>query len=173
VRASLQLAQAERRAAALRGSERPNMVPERPAGPQGQGPVPRPEPVPPPAEAPVPPPAEAPVPPLRAEAPVPPPAEPPTSAGVTLPERPGQIQHIFRDAAGHVPDTAANRAILEGLANDTGAVLGADRFGNTWAAQLNADGTQTWVQYRNGVIINGGVNPTPRTFSPQTGLSGQ
>ncbi len=70
------------------------------------------------------------------------------------------------------PDTPANRALLEGLANDTKAVLGPDKFGNTWAARLNPDGTQTWVQYRNGVIINGGVNPTPRTFNSQTGLSG-
>jgi len=89
VRASLQATQAERRAAALRGSERPNMVPERPAVPPGEGPVPRPEPAP-PAEAPVPPPAEAPVPP-PAEAPVPPPAEapvPPNQSQGRLPTRP-------------------------------------------------------------------------------------
>ena len=96
----------------------------------------------------------------------------PAAPGVTLPGKPGQIQHIFRDAAGHLPDTPTNRSLLEGLANDTAAVLGPDRFGNTWAARLNLDGTQTWVQYRNGVIINGGVNPTPRTYNPQTGLSG-
>lgn len=52
VRASLQAAQAERRAAALSRGERQAMVPERPAGPPGEGPVPRPEPVPPPVEAP-------------------------------------------------------------------------------------------------------------------------
>lgn len=69
VRASLQAAQAERRAAALRRGERQAMVPERPAGPAGEGPVPRPEPVP-PVEAPVPPPVEAPVPP-RIETPTP------------------------------------------------------------------------------------------------------
>ena len=92
---------------------------------------------------------------------------------MTLPPKPGQVQHIFRNAPGHLPDTPANRALLEGLANDTRAVLGPDRFGNTLAARLNPDGTQTWVRYRNGVIINGGVNPTPRTYNPQTGLDGQ
>ncbi|MBS0267302.1 MAG: hypothetical protein JSS02_35585 [Planctomycetes bacterium] len=91
---------------------------------------------------------------------------------VKLPQKPGQLQHIFRNAPGHLPDTPANRALLEGLSNDAGAVLGTDKFGNTWAARLNADGTQTWVQYRCDVIINGGLNPTPRTFNPQTGLSG-
>ncbi len=46
VRASLQAAQAERRAAALSRGERQAVVPERPTGPPGEGPVPRPEPVP-------------------------------------------------------------------------------------------------------------------------------
>ncbi len=55
-RASLQAAQAERRAAAISRGERQAMVPERPAGTPGEGPVPRPEPVPPPVETPVPPP---------------------------------------------------------------------------------------------------------------------
>jgi filamentous hemagglutinin len=70
------------------------------------------------------------------------------------------------------PDTPANRALLQGVGEDSGALLGADRFGNQWFARLNADGTQTWVQIRNGTIINGGMNQTPRPFNPGTGLSG-
>jgi filamentous hemagglutinin len=111
-----------------------------------------------------------PTPPGGASAPASPAA--PATPGAALPQKPGQIQHIFRNAPGHLPDTPANRAMLEGLANDPVAVLGTDKYGNTWAARINADGTQIWVQYRNGVIINGGVNTAPRTYNPQTGLSG-
>jgi hypothetical protein len=89
-----------------------------------------------------------------------------------FPPNEAQIQHIFREAPGHIADTPANRALLQGLAGDAGSLLGTDRFGNQWFARLNADGTQTWVQVRNGTIINGGVNQTPRPFDPGTGLSG-
>lgn len=88
-----------------------------------------------------------------------------------LPENEAQLRHIFRDAPGHVPDTPANRQLLQSVADDATATLGTDRFGNVWSARINSDGTQTWVQSRNGVIINGGVNQTPRTFNPRTGLS--
>ena len=89
-----------------------------------------------------------------------------------FPANESQLRHIFREAEGHIADTTANRALLQGVADDAGALLGADRFGNQWFARLNADGTQTWVQVRNGTIINGGVNQTPRPFNPGTGLSG-
>ena len=104
---------------------------------------------------------------------VPPSSGVPETPAVSLPSKPGQLQHIFRDEPGHLLDSPANRALLEGLANDINAVLGSDRFGNVWAARLNLDGTQVWVQYRNGIIMNGGVNATPRLYNAITGLSGQ
>ena len=61
--------------------------------------------------------------------------------------------------------------MLLNVANNEDSVLGTDSHGNTWAAQTNADDTQTWVQMRDGQITNGGVNSTPRTWNPQTGLS--
>jgi hypothetical protein len=88
-----------------------------------------------------------------------------------FPDNEAQVRHIFRDAPGHLPDTSANRQLLPSVANDATATLGTDKFGNVWSARINPDGTQTWVQSRNGVIINGGVNQTPRAFNPQTGLS--
>ena len=91
---------------------------------------------------------------------------------VSFPQNAAQLRHIFRDAPGHMPDTIANRSVLQTLANDRAAILGVDQFGNTWAARVAADGTQVWVQIRNGVIINGGVNPVFRPFNPLTGLSG-
>jgi YD repeat-containing protein len=38
--------------------------------------------------------------------------------------------------------------------------------------RMLGDGTQVWVQTRNGVIQNGGINQTPRVVNPETGLSG-
>ena len=35
----------------------------------------------------------------------------------------------------------------------------------------NADGSQTWVRVRNGVVDNAGVNSAPRSFDPNTGLN--
>ena len=100
------------------------------------------------------------------------PAKPPTAAKEgrhAIPE--GRLGHIFRDAPGHLPDTPANRKLLQGVADDPATTLGPDKFGNTWSARTLDDGTQVWVQTRNGDIINGGLNQTPRTFNLRTGLS--
>jgi len=78
--------------------------------------------------------------------------------------------HIFRQAAGHVPDTPANRELLlSTLALPN--FLGQDRFGNSWYARALSDGRQVWVQSRGNRIRNGGVNDAPRTFNALTGLS--
>ncbi len=83
------------------------------------------------------------------------------------------IGHIFRDAEGHVADTAANRELLQSVANDPAASLGADQYGNTWSARTLSDSTQAWTETRGGTIINAGVNTTPQPFNPQTGLKAQ
>ncbi|PMS14281.1 hypothetical protein FNF07_05190 [Trinickia caryophylli] len=79
--------------------------------------------------------------------------------------------HIFRDSDGHISDTPANRQLLENVANDPSAVLGTDKYGTTWAAKTNPDGTQTWVGIRGGKVSYGGINQTPKSFNPQTGLA--
>lgn len=79
--------------------------------------------------------------------------------------------HIFRDSDGHISDTPANRQLLESVANDPSAVLGTDKYGTTWAAKTNPDGTQTWVGIRGGKLSYGGINQTPKSFNPQTGLA--
>ncbi len=89
-----------------------------------------------------------------------------------FPANVAQIRHIFRNAPGHVADTPTNRALLLEVANDASILLGPDAHGNQWFARLNANGSQTWVQVRNNLIINGGVNQTPKTYNPDTGLSG-
>ncbi|MCI5143730.1 MAG: hypothetical protein D3909_18800 [Candidatus Electrothrix sp. ATG1] len=90
-----------------------------------------------------------------------------------LPQGRAQTGHIFRNAPGHITDTPANRRLLRNIASDSRTTLGTDRFGNEWSARIQPDGSQVWVQTRNGVIQNGGVNQTPRNYNPDTGLSGR
>nr|WP_230598411.1 RHS repeat-associated core domain-containing protein [Xanthomonas albilineans] len=90
--------------------------------------------------------------------------------GHTIP--PDRAPHIFREAEGHMPrDTPRNREDLQRVADDPKTTLGNDKYGNTWSAQINKDGTQTWTQTRNGEIRNGGINEAPKDFNPGTGLS--
>ncbi len=87
----------------------------------------------------------------------------------TIPE--DRAGHIFRDASGHLKDNPQNREMLRRVADDPKTTLGTDRHGNTWSAQLNKDGSQTWTQTRSGEIRNGGVNEIPKQYNPETGLS--
>lgn len=48
---------------------------------------------------------------------------------------------IFGDREGHLPDTPANRQLLENVANDQATTLGPDKFGNQWSAKTLEDGT--------------------------------
>jgi len=89
----------------------------------------------------------------------------------TIPSDTSQTDHIFGDRPGHVPDTPANRQMLVDTASDQSNFQGTDQWGNDWYAQTQSDGSQVWVSSRNGVIQDGGVNLTPRTYNPQTGLS--
>jgi hypothetical protein len=88
-----------------------------------------------------------------------------------LPAGQGQLAHIFRNADGHFPvDTPAARQILFDVANNASRRLGVDRFGNEVFALVNPNQTQVWVYVRNGMISNGGLNATPRTWIPGRGL---
>jgi RHS repeat-associated protein len=89
----------------------------------------------------------------------------------SLPADDSQLSHIFRDAVGHLTNTSENQQTLLDLTNNAGNLLGTDQFGNHWFAQVLPDGTQVWGSVRNGIIQNGGLNSTPRTFNPNTGLS--
>jgi hypothetical protein len=87
-----------------------------------------------------------------------------------LPENPSQLGHIFRDAPGHLPDTIANRQLLLDTATNPANSFGVNRFGNEVFVSTRADGSQVWVETRNGIIQNGGVNNPPRTWVPGKGL---
>ncbi|CAM2157418.1 filamentous hemagglutinin [Paraburkholderia tropica] len=94
-------------------------------------------------------------------------------AGATnsLPTNSSQLSHIFRDDVGHLTDTPENQQTLVNMVNNPQNLLGSDAYGNQWYAQTLPDGTQLWGSVRNGVIQNGGLNATPKTYNPATGLS--
>lgn len=91
--------------------------------------------------------------------------------GNVLPSNESQLNHIFGDRPGHLPDTLDNRQLLVDVANDIGNYMGADEHGNQWFVRLESDESQIWVIVRDGIIQNGGRNKPPRTWDGSTGLS--
>lgn len=83
-----------------------------------------------------------------------------------------RLRHIFRNAEGHfADDTPENRSRLLRVARDPESQLGVDRFGILWAEEMMPDGSQIWVQIKDGRVINGGLNLKPRSFDVAVGLS--
>ena len=78
--------------------------------------------------------------------------------------------HIFRSKEGHIQDTAENRFLLESVANNENNFLGYDMYGNQWYALVQPDGRQVWVEARNGIIFDGGINNISLSWNPKTGL---
>ena len=48
--------------------------------------------------------------------------------------------------------------------------LGTDKYGNDWYAQVLNNGNQVWVESKNGIVWDGGVNMVPRPWNSVTGL---
>lgn len=93
------------------------------------------------------------------------------NGGNTLPANSSQLEHIFGNRPGHLPDTPRNRQLLIDVANDEGNFLGTDKYGNVWHARQETDGSQTWTTSRDGTIQNGGRNNPPRDWDNKTGLN--
>lgn len=89
----------------------------------------------------------------------------------TLPQNEAQLKHIFSGKEGHLSDTAANRVLLINLANSRDKYIGIDKYGNSWNAETNSDGSQNWVRYQNGTINEGGRNAVPRKWDNETGFN--
>jgi len=80
-----------------------------------------------------------------------------------LPEDGSQLGHIFRSAEGHLAeDTPENRQLLTSTANNADNYVGTNEYGNQIYAQRQSNGSEIWVEVRNGTIQNGGVNTAPR-----------
>ena len=56
------------------------------------------------------------------------------------------------------------------LANDPSKHLGKDKDGYDWNAQIEPDGSQIWVRYRDGIVNNGGNFNLPRQWNADSGL---
>lgn len=93
------------------------------------------------------------------------------ASGNSLPPNSSQTRHIFGNRPGHLPDTPRNRQTLVELANDESHRLGTDKYGNTWYARMEPDGSQTWAVVRNGIIQEGGRNVSPHPWDSETGLN--
>lgn len=89
----------------------------------------------------------------------------------SIPSNESQLRHMFGEREGHLLDTFENRTLIHGLVNDPSCKLGIDSWGNEWYARTNDNGEQIWATARNGVVQNCGINETPRSFNPITGLS--
>jgi hypothetical protein len=99
-------------------------------------------------------------------------ATPNPAAQDGLPIDENSADHIFRKEDGHFEqDTPQNRQRLGDTTANPKNYLGQDSWGNDWYAETQSDGSQVWVQSRNGVIKNGGINLSPKSWNPSTGLS--
>lgn len=78
---------------------------------------------------------------------------------------------MFRDGAGHLPDTPANRQAIVELVNDGVNKIGTDGRNLTWYAKMEPDGSQLWASVRSGVVQNCGKNDPPHEWDDETGLS--
>jgi len=66
-----------------------------------------------------------------------------------------------------VTDSPSNRKLIESVVRDRSNLVGKkQRGGSELFAKLLDDGKQVWVEVRNGVIQDGGVNDIPRSFWP-------
>lgn len=88
-----------------------------------------------------------------------------------LPENKSILGHIFTGEGNHLPDTPENRQIVQETVSDWKNFVGRDRYGKEWYARTLENGRQVWVEAYNGEIRNGGVNPVPRQWNPDTGFA--
>ena len=87
-----------------------------------------------------------------------------------IPYNDSTIGHIFSGAEGHIPDTLENRALLENVANNVDNFRDKDKYENEWYTMDLEEGSQVWVEVRNGNIFEGGINKAPKPWDPDTGL---
>lgn len=90
---------------------------------------------------------------------------------ISLPTNDSQLKHIFRNKKGHLMDTSDNRVLLEDVANNKNNYVGSDNHGNQWYSRILPDKGQVWVQVRNNIIQNGGINNPPLKWNNDSGYS--
>ena len=89
----------------------------------------------------------------------------------TMPAGIAQIKHIFRNEPGHLPETEKNKRLILSVSNDPECYVGTDSKNKKWYAKTLNDGSQVWVSVYNSIIIDAGLNNSPRQFDPDSGLN--
>jgi hypothetical protein len=90
-----------------------------------------------------------------------------------LPKESGILGHIFRKAPGHFStDTPENRVFISAAVARAKNRAGIDAFGKELYLKVMPDGTQAWAHVENGVITNGGCNPTPMRWVVDLNMRG-
>lgn len=80
-----------------------------------------------------------------------------------------QTYHL-KQKSGHIlRDTPGARYLLESTTANK-YYYGHDMYGNAWYQQMQTNGSQIWVEVRSNVIIDGGINGTPRSWDLMTGF---
>ncbi len=90
---------------------------------------------------------------------------------VDLPKDKSQLNHIFGDRPGHLPDTLKNRQKITDLTNNRKNFVGTDNLGNDWYASTSKDGSQLWAKVHNKTVSDAGKNDSPRQFDSESGLN--
>jgi hypothetical protein len=76
------------------------------------------------------------------------------------------LKHIFRDSPGHLADTPENRKLFIDVASNPENFAGEDRYGNKIFTKILENGKEIWVEVRDEMIRNGGINEAPRHITP-------
>lgn len=93
------------------------------------------------------------------------------SGTIELPPNRDQLDHIFGDRKGHIPETEENRKMMLDVANHSENFRGTDKYGNAWHIKISDEGKQIWVRSQNGTINECGVNDIPKEWDDETGLN--
>lgn len=92
---------------------------------------------------------------------------------IILPKNVGQLEHMFREKEGHLPNTKENQAIILKMVNTKENYIGNSKNEYAeleWYAQILDNGNQLWASVRNGRVENCGINKEARSFDKETGL---
>ena len=95
------------------------------------------------------------------------------SKEIVLPKNVGQLEHMFREKEGHLPNTKENQAIILKMVNTKENYIRTSKNEYAeleWYAQILDNGNQLWASVRNGRVENCGINKEARSFDKETGL---
>lgn len=85
----------------------------------------------------------------------------------------GQLEHMFKEKEGHLPNTKENQAIILKMVNNKENYIGNSKIKYTELeryTQILDNGNQLWANVRNRRVENCGINKEAGMFDKETGL---